>query len=58
MAALLLAVALDLALGEPPDRWHPVALNHRQEREAVSERLADTLEAALDRGALARLLGR
>lgn len=25
MAALLLAVALDLALGEPPDRWHPVA---------------------------------
>ena len=25
MAVLLLAVALDLALGDPPNRWHPVA---------------------------------
>ncbi|MGH7265866.1 MAG: cobalamin biosynthesis protein, partial [Candidatus Rokuibacteriota bacterium] len=24
-AAVALAVALDLAAGEPPDRWHPVA---------------------------------
>src|SRR5262245_66626496 len=25
VAVLLLAVALDLALGDPPNRWHPVA---------------------------------
>jgi adenosylcobinamide-phosphate synthase len=44
-AAILLAVALDLALGEPPGRWHPVAWLGRAlgwaERRAPGRSVAD-----------------
>src|SRR5262249_58929645 len=53
VAVLLLAVALDLALGDPPNRWHPVAwigaliAGGRRLAERVSPRLLTTHGAPL-----------
>jgi adenosylcobinamide-phosphate synthase len=60
--AILLAVALDLAAGEPPSRWHPVAWLGRAlswaERRAPGRSVADGAAAVIAVSAGAWAAGR